>query len=162
MDWVAQKGNLLDSIKKYRVVLLAALVGILLMSLPEERDAEPAQLPAAEQAKPDLEQSLARILSRVAGAGEVDVLLTQQEGERTLYQSDEDVTEMDVRRDTVLVTGADRAETGLIRQVNPPIYRGAIVLCQGADNAQVRLDIVEAVKSVTGLSSDHITVLKMK
>jgi len=36
------------------------------------------------------------------------------------------------------------------------------VVCQGADRAGVRLAVVDAVKSVTGLSSDRITVLKMK
>ena len=96
----------------------------------------------------------------------MEVLLTQVTGEETFYQTDEDISTgestSDVRSDTVLVNGADRSETGLVRQVNPPTYQGAIVLCQGADSAQVKLSIVEAVMSVTGLRSDCITVLKMK
>jgi len=49
-----------------------------------------------------------------------------------------------------------------VQQVNPPTYLGAVIVCQGADSASVRLAIVSAVGSVTGLSTDKITVLKMK
>jgi stage III sporulation protein AG len=63
--------------------------------------------------------------------------------------------------DTVIVMDGNREETGLVKQVLPPVYRGAVIACQGADSANIRLAIVEAVKSVTGLSSDRITVLKM-
>ena len=68
----------------------------------------------------------------------------------------------DHRKSTVLISGDNRAENGLLRQRNPPVYLGAIVLCQGADKASIRLAIVEAVTDATGLGSDRITVLKMK
>ena len=38
---------------------------------------------------------------------------------------------------------------------------GAVVVCEGADNAAVRLDILRAIGSYTGFGSDRITVLKM-
>ena len=38
---------------------------------------------------------------------------------------------------------------------------GVVVVCRGAENAKVRLDIIKAVSSYTGYSSDKITVLKM-
>ena len=41
-------------------------------------------------------------------------------------------------------------------------YTGAVIFCQGADSAGVRLQIVEAVSVYTGLSSNKIMVLKMK
>ena len=110
----------------------------------------------------DLEQSLEILLSELAGAGRVRVLLTEQQGAQTVYQTDDVITESEHRKDTVLVTDDHRSESGLIQQVRSPVYRGAVVLCQGAGNAQVRLAVVEAVKCATGLSSDHITVLKMK
>ena len=57
---------------------------------------------------------------------------------------------------------AARTETGLVRQTLEPIYRGAVVLCDGADQSGVRLAIVNAVSSVTGLGADRICVLKRK
>ena len=53
-------------------------------------------------------------------------------------------------------------ETGLIKQVNPPKYLGALIVCQGADDPSVRLAVSQAVASVTGISTDRISVLKMK
>lgn len=38
---------------------------------------------------------------------------------------------------------------------------GVVVVCQGAENARVRLDIIQAVSSYTGFTSDKITILKM-
>lgn len=38
---------------------------------------------------------------------------------------------------------------------------GVVVVCEGAENASVRLDIIRAVGSYTGFSSDRITILKL-
>lgn len=38
---------------------------------------------------------------------------------------------------------------------------GAVVICAGAENAKTRLDIIKAVSTYTGFSSEKITVLKM-
>ncbi len=37
---------------------------------------------------------------------------------------------------------------------------GAVVVCQGAEDAKTRLDIIRAVCAYTGFTSDKITVLK--
>ena len=37
---------------------------------------------------------------------------------------------------------------------------GVVVVCDGADNAAVRLEIVTAVRTYTGYGADQITVLK--
>ena len=50
----------------------------------------------------------------------------------------------------------------MITQVIPASYMGAIVVCQGGDRPSVKLAIVKAVSDVTGLTSDKISVLKMK
>lgn len=162
MDWLEQKNRVLGVFRKYRSVMLAALAGILLMTFPDSKQDIPPQKPSEVVVEQDLESELAVILSSISGAGKVDVLLTQQEGERTVYQCDEIRNEGELRLDTVLITGSTRDESGLILQILPPVYRGAIIVCEGADNARVQLDIVEAVKNVTGLSSDRIAVLKMK
>lgn len=166
MDWLKGKETVAVFMKKYRYVLLVLAVGIFLMALPEQESLTEQTTQVAEQTEPQLEDTLAQLLSHLEGTGKVEVMLTQAKGQQTLYQTDEDTSvsdgNTDTHRQTVLVGGSDRGETGLIRQINPPTYQGAIVLCQGADNANIRLSIVEAVMSVTGLRSDCITVLKMK
>ena len=164
MDWVTVRSRGKELVRKYRYVLLVVLAGLFLMALPDGKKTKAAPEPAAAETEPrqDLQTELEEILSQIQGAGRVRVLLTQREGERTVYQTDEDSTSSGIRSDTVLLNGSDRSQTGLVQQVNPPTYLGAVIVCQGADSASVRLAIVSAVGSVTGLSTDKITVLKMK
>ena len=146
---------------KYKYPILVVLVGLGLMLLPGKSEPEP-QEPAETVQSPDLEARLAAILAQIDGAGQVRVLLTEETGRENVYQTD---TQTDTDRrseDTVLVEDASRTETGLIRQTLEPTYRGAVILCQGADQPSVRLAIVEAVRCVTGLGADRISVLNMK
>ena len=139
---------------KYRYVLLVVLAGLVLMLLPDHTEApEPIADVVTEES---LQAQLEEILSRVEGAGKVTVLLTESRGGEIFYQ-----TEGDDQR-TVLVTGSDRSESGLVRTTQSPVYQGAVVVCQGADSPAVRLAVVEAVSNATGLGTDRITVLKME
>ena len=38
---------------------------------------------------------------------------------------------------------------------------GVVVVCDGAENAKVRLEIIRAVSAYTGFGSDRITILRM-
>lgn len=156
-------------IKKYRYVILVLFFGLALMAIPSrENTSETAVKVSDEHAeeKVTVEEKLAQILSQVDGAGEVRVLLTIAVGEETLFQADEDVTidaeSSSTQISTVVITTADKNEYGLVRQTNPPVYKGAIIVCQGADDPQIQLAIVDAVSNVTGLGADRISVLKMK
>ena len=165
MDQLEKPGRIKEFFIKYRYVILVVLLGVALMCFPtgKKKAAEPIPVNEAESTvERELEDALAHILSQIKGAGKVEVLLTEASGAETMYQSDTHTGSDTGREDTVIISGSDRSQTGLVRQVNPPSYMGAIVVCQGADSASVRLAIVQAVSSVTGLGADHITVLKMK
>lgn len=154
-------------LKQYRYVILVLLVGIGLMLIPGREDTEEPQTTVEETPLKDTtEEKLAQILSKIEGVGKTEVLLTIAAGEETVYESDEDQsTGQDTgsyHREVIIITDSERNEAGLIQQVIPPVYQGAIVVCEGADSAAVRLAIVEAVSNVTGLTADKITVLKMK
>lgn len=157
-------------IKKYRYAVLIFLVGFLLMIIPtgqkKEADEEKTKATSALPAEHNLEDRIQKILSSVAGAGEVQVVLTISAGEEILYQTNEDKSETEkdktVRWDTVIIEDAQRSETGLVKQIIPAEYLGATIVCQGADNPSVRLAIVDAVSKLTGLGANCISVLKMK
>lgn len=149
-------------VKKYKYVLLILAIGLLLMVIPFRDSAdetiEDAEIIFTQTSEKSMDVTLAEILSKIDGAGRVQVLLTIARGEETVYQTDSGNTQIS----TVIVTDAQRAENGLIVRVNPPVYLGAIIVCQGADSPSVRLAVVEAVSAVTGLGADRISVLKMK
>ena len=159
-----------DMFKKYRYTLIILLIGLILMLLPNENKNNKAIANEVSEAKYSSvglsEERLAKLLSKVKGAGNVEVMLTVAAGEEIIYQTNDDRSETDStlnsKINTVTITDSGRNQKGLIKQIKPEIYQGAIVVCNGADNPAVRLAIVEAVSRVTGLGANCISVLKMK
>ena len=149
---------------KYRYVALVLMVGLLLMVIPfNTKQKSETQSTIAAVREADITEELTAILSKIHGAGKV--MLTIETGKNTVYQYDTDVSggeDGSLRQDTVIVTDENRVQSGLIQHITAPEYRGAIIVCEGADKPEVRLHIIEAVASVTGLGTDKITVLKMK
>ena len=153
---------------KYRYAILVLAIGLMLMLLPGKKQTQQTQAPetAQQEQTTDMTQELSHILSKIKGVGKVEVLLTVKAGQKTVYHADEDVSGSEnsstVRVETVIITDSDRNQQPLVSQILPPEYLGAVVVCQGADDVQVRLAVVEAVSKATGLGTDKITVLKMK
>ena len=169
MDLKRISAKLLEHSKKYKYVLLIVLIGVVLITLPTggKGGADPTVVAeSVTQSDNTVNDKLSALLSKVDGAGKVEVMLTVAHGEETIFQTDNKFSQTEqsstTQQDTVTVTDASRNQSGLIRQINPPAYLGAVILCQGADSASVRLSIVDAVSKATGLGADQISVLKMK
>lgn len=159
------KAQLQNLLKQYKFVLIILLAGLLLMLLPDTGK----EIPTADQEsvqQEDPEARLEEILAQIQGVGKVRVMLTVAQGAQTLYIFDEDSNRTQdsesLRREAVILTDSSRAQSGLVSQVLPPVYLGAIIVCQGGDLPGVRLAVVEAVCDATGLTADKISVMKMK
>ena len=149
-----------EKMKKYRYVCIVVLVGILLMLLPTGNSQKSETATVVQSAQEQtIEGKLTEILSLIRGAGKVSVMLTVAAGEETVFQADQGSAG---QKDTVTVTDKDRNQTGLVVQILPPRYLGAVVVCQGAEDPTVRLAIAEAVSSLTGLGMDKISIVRMK
>ena len=152
-------------LEKYKYALLIVLLGLCLLAIPGKKAALAPDVTEAAAVSDTTQAELETILATIQGAGKVRVMLTEAVGRQTIYQTDEDSdtgeSSQSVRRDTVIVSESARGESALVVQVKPPQYLGALVVCQGADSAAVRLAIVEAVSKVTGLGANRISVLKM-
>lgn len=152
---------------RYKYIFLIFLAGIVLMLFPTADSKKTEQQPTHVQEQAEtvrLEEQLSELLSQLAGAGKVQVLLTEATGQQTVYQENRDISQQSesTKTSTVILSDSTRGQEGLVCQVNPPTYLGAVVLCQGADLPSVRLSITEAVSNATGLGYHKITVLKMK
>lgn len=158
------KTRLTKGFVQYKYAVLILIVGLVLMLLPGIRGSSQKVLsqPAESAEKQDASARLEEILAQIQGAGRVRVLLSEAAGAQTVYQTDSDSSGDSSRLDTVIITNGDRAQNGLIQQVLPATYLGAIIVCEGGDRAEVRLAIAEAVSHFTGLGMDRISVLKMK
>ena len=167
MDIKNTATKLKSLIEKYKYVCVVLIVGIALLLIPNKTKATnvPVSIPEYDTNKLD-ERVLTEVLESVEGAGKVRVMLSVASGEKTVYQSNQYISKTsdstDQKIETVIVTDAQRSEEGLINQINPPEYLGAIIVCQGGDIPSVKLAITQAVSKITGLGSDSICVLKMK
>lgn len=147
---------------KYAYVLIVIFAGLFLMLLPGKEKANPEPYVEIPKEVNSMQDNLEAILSKIEGVGRVQVLLTEAQGSRTIYVQDESTSQDSLKTDAVIITDSSRSQTGLVCQVLPPVYQGAVIVCQGGDDPSVRLAVVEAVCDATGLSADRITVTKMK
>lgn len=168
MDLTRWKKGIKEYFEKYKYVLIVLLAGIVLMLLPDKniKKESPQEVVIQQAVTEDVAQQLEEILSQVSGAGKVKVMISLEKGEETIYQTDTSSSQSengtDNRIETILITDSNRNQSGLIRQINPPAYQGAIILAQGGNDPVVKLAIVDAVSKATGLGADKISVLKMK
>ena len=162
-------GKLHELIQKYKYAFAVLAIGLILLLFPSKQsESQKADLTATAPTGQETfsQDALVQILQSVEGAGKVKVLLSIGAGEETVYQTDtegsstSDGSNQTVK--TVIITDSQRSEAGLIRQVNPAAYKGAIVVCQGAESPAVRLAVTQAVSKITGLGTDAICVLKMQ
>ncbi len=158
-------GRIRGALGKYKYAALVLLIGLALLLIPGKKV---QKTPASSEPITQTNQygidsdALSEILQSIQGAGKVKVLLSTASGERIVYQTDSDSSSSGVESDTVIITDSARGESGLIKQVDPPTYLGAIIVCQGADSPSVKLAITQAVSKITGLGTDQICVLTMK
>lgn len=160
MDNVKQQ--FLNLVKQYKYVALILSAGLVLMLLPEKPKEDNTAVQTSVAEAFTMEEKLEQILAQIQGVGKVRVLLTLGQGEQVIYVYDEDNSESGMNREAVVITDSDRTQTGLVSQILPPSYLGAVIVCQGGENPSVKLAVVEAVCDATGLTADKISVLKMK
>ena len=161
----------LEGFSKYKYIALVVLIGLVLLLWPPSSQQTQQQVPKeqtqhTEVVGSQLEQKLAQTLSQIDGVGDCSVVLTVASGPETVYQmntsrqtSSDGQTE---ERTTALVSQGSSSEQPLVVQQINPVYQGALIVCQGAGAASVRLAVVEAVAGLTGLGADQISVIKMK
>ena len=105
MERVKSDGELLKKLSKYKIPLIALMIGLLLLLIPTGK---------SEMNVGTKTNELAAILEQVRGVGEADALVSEN---------------------------------------------GAIIVCDGADDPEVRLNVFNAVEAYTGFSCDKIQVL---
>lgn len=155
-----QMEKITQMLGKYKYAAAVLLLGVLLMLWPQEKQKEEVQAPVSETEVElsETQEELQRLIGQIEGAGRVEVMLSLQTGTEFEFQSDTDTD----RTQTVFAQQTPNAKSPVIRKSYYPVYRGAVIVCEGADSAAVRLRIIDAVCSLTGLGSDKVSVIKMK
>lgn len=159
--WPALVRRWKGALGKYGYVLLVIAVGAALLLWPGGGEQETV---LAEESETyfDLEKfetKLEQALSRIEGAGEVSVVLTLESDGRQVLAQDRDTDGAGGGTSTTVTVGRGSGTEEVVPlQTFTPDFRGALVICPGAGEAQVRLRLTEAVSAVTGLGSDRISI----
>jgi len=149
------------ALKENPYVLIILALGIILLLLPTEKQSptvsnktEEPQLNAPVFSLETEAQRLQKALENISGVGKTRVLLSlKSTATRQLAMSGEEAV--------ILSAGSGKQQAVEEGYVYPE-YLGAVVVCQGAGSAQVRMDVYDAVSAFTGLSMAEIRVLKME
>lgn len=159
--WPALVRRWKGALGKYGYVLLVIAVGAALLLWPSGGEQETV-LTQESETYFDLEEfetKLEQALSRIEGAGEVSVVLTLESDGRQVLAQDRDTDGAGGGTSTTVTVGRGSGTEEVVPlQTFTPDFRGALVICPGAGEAQVRLRLTEAVSAVTGLGSDRISI----
>lgn len=159
-------GKIKGPMEKYRLVWLVILAGLILLTLPMGEEEETVQETTTATTQFDLaalENRLEEALSKIDGAGEVTVVLTIQNGPRQVLAQDVDrrTGEGENTETVILSRGSSAQETVAVQELYPS-YQGALLICEGGDDPDVRLKLTEATSALTGLGADKISISKGK
>ncbi len=118
-----------------------------------------------------LEKRLEEILKKMSGIDDVKVLITYSETnqivplyneqEKETVTSDGQKTERDASKEVVFEENGS-TKTPVLQTTKLPKMEGAIITAKGAQDIEVKANIIQAVEAATGLSSNKIQVFEMK
>lgn len=126
----------------------------------------------------DIEERLANILSNIKGVGKVKVLITYSQTSQIIPLYDEDssvstteetdsgggtriVNENSTKKE-IIYEDNNGVKTPITQSIINPKIEGAIITAQGATNAEIKTNIVQAVEAATGLATYKIQVFEME
>ncbi len=125
------------------------------------------------------EEKLEKSLLFIEGAGQVKVLITLQESEQRVLARDgtesisetteEDaaggsrrVTENRIEKKTIYTVDERGQDVPYVIKTITPSVKGVVVIAQGADQPEVRQNIIEAIQVLFDIDMNKITIVKMK
>ena len=165
------KGLFRPENKKMRSnILLALLLGILLLaagrSFSDSKEEVPQTVAAAETADRVTERRMAEILSKIQGAGQVDVMLTyRQTEEKTIAHNEtreENGGTLRTEQTAILLEDGDGATQPLVLTEMGPVVEGVVIAAQGADSPAVAAALNQAAQALLDVPAHKVAVLKMK
>ncbi len=150
-----------SKLKNFKNLLIAGLilVAVIVFSLSEKQVVKKAE-EKPETAESHIEERLEEILSKVKGAGKVEVMVVFKDNGReniAMNVKKSQDGEGEFQSEETAVMGSD--DKAVVIQKNIPEVQGVIVTAQGADNPQVREDLKRAVEAALPVLPHRIEVL---
>lgn len=114
-----------------------------------------------------IEKKLSKVLSAISGAGKTQLMISIDSSPIITVASNSEEKSVTTSSGTttttttepIIITTNGKSQPLILGEVLPEI-KGVIVVSSGADDVRVKLDIINAVRTVLGISSEKIDVFR--
>lgn len=167
--------------KGFGIIIALGIIGILLIGASEwfandeiKSSKSSSQELSVNQYIKMLEEKTEKMLLSVEGAGKCKIMITAATSAAQQYAVDESISndnekssqenrdKSENQTQIVMIEGENGRKQALVVKVIEPEIRGVLVLCEGADNPTINEKVTQAVKTVLGVTSNKICVIKLK
>ena len=155
--------------QKLILIMLGGALGVILlvvsggMEMKKNTDADGASTESpytdADAYAAMLETRVAEICSGVAGAGKVSVFVSLKGGYRTVYAVDSQSGSSGYKNEIVM-SGSGSDKKAVITAYENPEIAGVGIVCEGADNAEVRSQLISLVSAALNISTNKIYIAR--
>lgn len=122
----------------------------------QEPESQPREVWSAEAYQRQLEEDLGRIVTAVTGEASPQVMVTLENGGRSLYATD---SKGDQERSHVVLEDKDGDQRGLELAREQPRVQGAVIVSRAAGDPAVREKLVNAARTALGIPSSRVCVV---
>lgn len=125
-----------------------------------------------------MEYKLEEILGKIKGVGKVNVLITYSQTSQIIPMYSEDISQTTTEENDssggnrvvnetsskkdIIYEEKDGIKVPVTQSTINPTMEGAIVTAQGANNAEIKANIIQAIEAATGLATHKIQVFEME
>ncbi|MBP9989511.1 MAG: hypothetical protein KBT46_08435 [Ruminococcus sp.] len=152
--------------KRLAIIIVLGMTGILLLTMSElvpkdeTKKAKNESEIQFEEYEENLEKRLTSIIGSIRGAGQTKVMVTLESGDENIYAT-ENKKDDEKNENKYVIIENNGDDGGLLLKVVEPEIRGVAVVCEGADSAQVRQEIINTVTAVLGISTNRVNIAKI-
>ena len=162
-----------DGAYKYKYILLVCGIGVLLVLLSgggeNKNEISKESWLNTQYDVEEVEKLAESIFSKIEGVGKIDVRITLKSGYEAIYAYDisQDCSQSASGFSTssdkeIVIINSNGQNKPITLKINNPEFMGAVIVCEGGDNSKIKLELTQAMKSLTGISADNIVVAKMR
>ncbi|MDO5560606.1 MAG: hypothetical protein Q4F95_13580 [Oscillospiraceae bacterium] len=167
----------LGKIKNIRLIVFLGIAGMIIILLSElippavkkTKNTQTAQSFSQNDYCGRLEKEIQLLLGKINGVGRVNVMLTVEGTEETVYaqqnkssksENGESSSQQDENSYIFIQESGDKE--ALVEKVINPAITGVVVVCDGGDNAKVRESIYNAVSVSLNVPANKIFVAELE
>ena len=122
---------------------------------------EPSTVRAKEDYCQKIERELTETLSKMDGAGDTRVIVHWESSVEAVIAYITNISQNGTSSSPQVISGGGTQSPIVLKEIYPKAV-GVVIMCRGASNVKVKLDIITAVSVLLDIKPDRIQVLTMK